>query len=153
MSTQTGYRFQAHTLLKLNVYSRLENIPLRAAAEQAINEWAREREREHNVNWRDFEHPQAGYAECVMFARHDMDMNPDEKLQRKLVLEHRAFFYEDNGKPNPRNLRVLWPDISAYAKQYDNAKTAWEVGEKMAEVLKKAKITPPEWGPGAKVKA
>lgn len=141
-----GYRFQDQTFLRLDLYSRLEMTTYSSCVERAVIEWAKQKEMEYGVSWRDFEHPEPGYSECAMFMREDLAFGEDEKKLRRFVRHHEDFFYLSNGRPNHVNLRILWPRVNEYQVQWAKSKDAMAVGHVMAAALRTAGITPPAWG-------
>lgn len=121
-----------------------------SCVETAIIQWAKQKEAEHGVDWREFSHPEPGYAECAMYLREDLAFNEKETSLRRFVKHHIPFFFGDDNKPDIKKLRVLWPDIEIYQGKWEKTKDAWAVGELMAVELKKANIPPPQWGPHTK---
>lgn len=150
MAKFKGYRLQPQVLLRLELYSRLDFVTYNSCVETAIIQWAKQKETEHGVDWREFSHPEPGYAECAMYLREDLAFNEKETAVRRFVKHHIPFFYDAENKPDIKKLRVLWPDLDQYRAKWEKSKDTWAVGEQMAEELRKANIKPPQWGPHTK---
>jgi hypothetical protein len=115
-------------------------------------------ELEHNGHkWSDAYHPHESVRWLRMFLIGLANKEDQlEQLKYSLVSAHRPFFFrKDKGKwvVDEQRAYALWPHMIALVSHWDKRREfdAWATGEKMAEILRDAKITPPAWGPAAEV--
>lgn len=71
-----------------------------------------------------------------------------------VIYAHERFFFEREGrtlKAKRRFVEALWPHVASGKLPQHWAKSkavdAWATGEMMQEMLKRAKLKPPAWGP------
>ncbi len=94
-------------------------------------------------------------AWAMMFADKSMPFDDEHQQIRDLLLAHERFFFARESKklvPMRRNIEVLWPHVQSGALLEHWRKTkaidVWATGERMGELLKKARLKPPAWGQG-----
>jgi hypothetical protein len=113
---------------------------------------------DHNGHkWSDVYHPQ----ECVRWLRMFLiglvdKEDPLEQLKFALVSAHKPFFFrKEKGRwvVDEQRAYTLWPHMLSLISHWDKRREfdAWATGERMQEILREAKMVPPQWGPTAEV--
>lgn len=112
------------------------------------------------IKWRDLSfkdvyHPGEGVWWCRMFLA-GLTSIDSEALRTEFVSAHKPFFFAKVGrewKPDEQKIPALWPSIDFLTDHWFKRREldAWATGEKMADMLKDARIAPPAWGPKAEI--
>lgn len=126
-------------------------------AERAILAAANEIEHRGRT-WRDYWDKADGSPEVALFllyADTTLTLDSPQQLICDFIHAHERFFFEREGKAlhhRRRYIEALWPSIENFRlpEHWSNSKAidAWKTGDMMVDMLKKAKLKPPTWGPG-----
>jgi hypothetical protein len=108
-------------------------------------------------DWREvWDRAKANPAAAWILMLTDRSLPLDTRAQqyRNFFLEHEQFFFSREGKtllPKTRNIEVLYKHIDAMVTHWEKTKSVdtKATAEKLAELLKKAGIKPPAYGPNA----
>lgn len=114
---------------------------------------------EHNgKTWKHYWDRSEGSPEVawlLMFADRDLPFDERQQEVRSLILAHERFFFDRQQgalHPRRRQAEVLWPHVQSgqlgHHWRTHKSVDPWATGEKMCDILRKAKIKPPAWGPG-----
>ncbi len=148
----TSIRISPATRFALDWIAAVSGMGIGDAYAHAIAVTAEKLEHDGH-RWSDAYHPH----ECVRWLRmflFGLASKEDtlEQLKTALVSAHKPFFFrKDKGRwvVDEQKAYVLWPHMIALISHWDKRREfdAWATGEKMAEILRDAKIAPPAWGP------
>jgi hypothetical protein len=94
-------------------------------------------------------------ALVLMYTEKTLTLDTPLQAVSDLIHAHIPFFYERDGRhlhPKRRAIEVLWPHVYSgrLSQMWTETKNLdpWRVGEAMSNLLKKANVKPPAWGPG-----
>ena len=79
---------------------------------------------------------------CMIFSWSHVVLSHELQALRTFVLAHSHFFYDAKGRPNRRNLVVLWPQIESLSEQWHATRMAepFKTAKVMASELRKAGV-------------
>jgi hypothetical protein len=141
-------RFDETTMTKIDIYSRAFDWHMNTLIETAVIEKVDRLAKERGIAWNRFSRYASipGALLCAMFACDDLlnSWSANEEQLRQFVGEHEPFFYTDDGKPNTRNIRRLWPKIEIYVKLWSEDGDAWAAWRAMSLELERAHLAPPQ---------
>ncbi len=160
-SQSLNIRLDEKTRFILDFIARIKGQNITSFIEQAIKEGADNAiiyhsDKDLNIysTWQDYWDPSEGVRFLKMMCDPDLKgkySTFEEDDLFDFIEKHQEFFYSysfsSDWTPHTEYLDVLWPDIETFKQDWDSSKSnsRWQTGTLMAEKLKSAGVTPPEW--------
>lgn len=144
----TSVRLTIATKRAADWIGRVRGCSQNAAYSHAVAELA-DKTKWKDATFDDVYHPSEGVFWCRLFLL-GLTQEDDEARRVEFVSAHRPFFFVKHGRewrPDEQKIPVLWSLVDYLADHWERRRSvdAWATGEKMQDMLKEAKITPPAW--------
>jgi hypothetical protein len=150
----------------LEFVSRVRGQSITTVVERAINETANQVvlgpprssfyeeyvSREECPTWHKFWDPSEGVRTLKLLSNSYYPSTSEEDELRAFTYAHIPFFYGEDGQTFDPYIAVLWPRINEFLSIWRATQSSdfWATGRAMAEALRKAKVSAPDWPPNSK---